>query len=576
MGIFDRLRTALHVATAPTLSPMSMTPSEHYGSDNGRSSGGFLLNGGKYPGALSTLTGHHHLDYDALRNRSRMAKWDSTQAEAIVGRLVDNIIGTGLSIQAAPIWELIEPKADQSDSEISERRHKAKRDIEVRHNLYLNSTEPDATGTRSGYNLQKFEAEALFWDGELFKVSRYSADPGRMSPLYHQYYSPEQVCNPGSVDIAAAKARGNTVHCGIELTKDGREVAIFVTEDPMKPVATIRIPFFDETPGVKNPRRFVSHPKLTDKPGQVRGVPLLANVLHQLTKITDAEVAEIEAMVLNALYAVWLKPSDKAPSGPPQGMGKASVGGSTNPGQSTRTDESGNTTFLKPGIMFPRIKAGESLESFDTKRPNLNVVAFNDMIMTGIAASKGLSVEMMKLQYNTSFVAARAAVQATWVKVEMWRDQIDVQSIGQDYRSWFIEEVNARRIKAPGFGKSPVLTEAWLNHKLLGASMPVLNPVQEVSAIKMRTELGHTTGEREAMVFNGSDYTENVARQKVENYELAEARAPLDAPKPAQLALPFDNSQDNKPSADPKSPNYEPKMDPNSPEFDPNYDPEVD
>ncbi len=573
MRIIDRAREALSVLTRP--SEKALTPSQHYGPENGRNSGPYLFNGGKFPGAIKSLTGTFDLDHEALRNRSRLARWDSTQAEALVGRLVDNIIGTGLSVQSAPIWELIEPKADLTDIATTDRRHKVKRDIEVRHNLYQNSTEPDATGCLSGYNLQAFEANSLFWDGEVFKVSRYSSDPGRMSPLYHQFYLPEQVCNPGSAEIAAAKARGNRVCEGIELTTEGREVAIFITEDPIRPIATIRIPFFDETPGVQNPRRFVSHPKITDKPGQVRGVPLLSNVLHQLSKITDAEVAELEAMVINALFATWVRPSDKAPSGPPGGMGKSSVGQTPTANRSSRTDEEGNTTFLKPGVMFPKLKAGESLESFDTKRPNLNVVNFNDMIMTGIASSKGMSVEMLQIKYNTAFVAARAATQATWVKFEMWRDLIDVQSIGQSFRSWFIEEVNARRIKAPGFGKSPVLTEAWLNHKLLGASMPVLNPVQEVQALELRTKLGHTTGEVEAMKFNGSDFTDNVARQKVENGDLAVARAPIDAQKGAQLALPMGGDAQNAPSADPSSPNYEPKMDPNSDSFDPNYDPEA-
>jgi len=40
--------------------------------------------------------------------------------------------------------------------------------------------------------------------------------------------------------------------------------------------------------------------------------------------------------------------------------------------------------------------------------------------------------------------------------------------------------------------------------------------------------LGHTTGEREAKAYNGSDYRDNVERLITENEMLAEANEPLD------------------------------------------------
>ena len=547
MGILDRIKSVF-----TTRQEKAMSSDQYYGPDLGSGGGFGTFSGSKFPGALSSpYTSFSGLDYATLRNRSRMAKWESTEAEGIIGRLVDNIIGTGLSIQSAPIWELIEPKADVEDETTVERRHKLKRDIEIRHNLYLNSNEPDATGTRSGYNLQAFEAETLFWDGEVFKVFRYSSDPGRMSPLYFQFYLADQVCNPGSSELAASKARGNKICDGIELSIEGREVAIYITEDPLHPVATIRIPFFSDDGN----RRFVAHPKITDKPGQVRGTPLLANVLHELTKITDGKIAELEALVLNALFAVWKRPSDKAPTGmAPGGIGRP-TGSNPNPGASVRVDDSGRTSFLRPGVMFPNLKAGESLESFDTKRPNLNVTAFMDQIMTGIASSKGLSVEMLSLKFNTAYTAARAAMLQTWVKIEMWRDTIDSQSIGLEYQQWLTEEVAARRVKCPGFGETPLLTQAWLNHTLLGSSMPSIDPMKEANAVQLRLKMGHTTGEREAMRYNGTDFTENAARQKVENVELAEARAPLDKKEaaPVQGQLPFDDPEDTQDTEKPDS-----------------------
>lgn len=578
----------------------ALTPNQYYGPDSPGGGGGMILNGSKSRGGLGPASSFFGLDHLALRDRSRRVRWESTEAEKLVTRLVENVIGTGLSVQSSPIWELLEPSSkrkakpapmpgqEPEEDADSERRHMIKRDIEVRHNLYLNSTEPDSTRTRSGYNLQNFEASCLFWDGEVFKVYRYSDDPRRMSPLYFQFYLPEQVIQPTNAsEIEAAKARGNCICEGIELTPEGEEVAIYVVTDVSGwgiggqsqiealyganySTKTTRIPFFGESG-----RRFVSHPKLTDLPGQVRGVPLLANVIHELMKITDGTVAELEALVLNALFAVWIKPSDKVGSSMPTGVGRP-TGSSVSGNSSTHVDDQGNTTFLRPGIMFPKLKPGESLESFDSARPNLNVTEFMSRIAGGVAAAKGMAPEFANLKFDTAYTAARAAVLATWVKVEIWRDIIDVQSVGLEFRAWFIEEFNAKRIKAPGFGKSGILTEAWLNHKLLGSSMPSLDPLKEANAVSLRTELGHTTGEAEAMKYNGSDFTENVARQKVENEDLAEARAPLNLQAPSQGSLFAPDGMDMPQGDDPNAPNYEPKMDPNAPEYDPNYTPEAD
>ena len=50
-------------------------------------------------------------------------------------------------------------------------------------------------------------------------------------------------------------------------------------------------------------RRFVLHPGNFELVGQVRGVSILSPILHDLQKITDYGLAELESAVINAVIA---------------------------------------------------------------------------------------------------------------------------------------------------------------------------------------------------------------------------------------------------------------------------------
>ena len=77
--------------------------------------------------------------------------------------------------------------------------------------------------------------------------------------------------------------------------------------------------------------------------------------------------------------------------------------------------------------------------------------------------------------------------------------------------------------------------KAWLRCTWNGISRPVVDPAKEVKAVRERIELGHTTGEREAKAYNGSDYRENISRLTTENKLRREANKSVD---PAQYADP--------------------------------------
>jgi lambda family phage portal protein len=525
----DRVRLA---AGALSGRVTALTPGWNY---RGGTKSGMLFDGSKFRGALSYPSAFD-FDTELLRNRSRKAYWDTPQASAIIGRLAENVLGTGLSLECTPLWDLAgaQGKTDQQ-------KHDMAREIELRFHLYLQSHELDATGRQNGYEIQSYEFINRMRDGETIAVLRYSDDSRRMSPLSIQFILPEQVCDPtDGAMVAAVKARGNRLVEGFEVDKVGREVAVFIQDAETR--AFTRIPFYGSS------RRFVLHPIVADTLGAIRGTPLLANVLHELQKITDGTVAELEAMVINAVIAVWVKPSPDAPASKAfRGVEKRTTAESTTP--TPAIDEGPKTTtFDKPGLIVQSLKAGEEVQSFDTKRPSTNFATFVREITKTISASKSIPIEVLEESFNQNYSASRAALLLFWNAVERWREVEASQFLGPIYEAWFAEEVRLNNIKATNFNDSPIIRRAWLNCAWIGDRLPSLDPKKEAAADDLRIAQGSTTRERNALDYNGSDFMENVRRLKVENEALADANASMQ-PKTTPATVPADSEDDDIPNS---------------------------
>jgi len=516
LNIFERLRIALSSSTKNEATSWNW---------RGGTKGGTLFDGSRFSGS-KLFPSAWNLDHTGLRETCRVAFWESTQAQAMLGRLVDNVVGTGMNLESSPVWSLIDPAMPEAD------RQKIARDIELRFHLWASSHEPDASGKMNLYELQAFEFLNRLRDGEVFVVLRYSSDTYRQSPLSIQIINPDQVQTPlDRVYRDAAKAAGHRIVDGIEIDSVGKEVAIFIQDDERQ-TEFIRVPTSGQS------RRFVLHPFISDTLGAVRGIPLLANCIHELKKITDYTVAEIEAAIINAVMAVWIKPSGDAPAS--RALSVIQRRGTEPTGRAEAETDTKVAEFDKPGLIVQTLKAGEEVQSFDTKRPNVNFGEFVKNITRTLAASKGIPIEVLEESFNANYSASRASLLLFWTTVERWRKTTASQFLTPIFEAWFYEEVQARRIIAANFNSSPIIRRAWFNCAWSGIKQPSIDPLKEANAVRVRLEDGATTRERESLAYNGSDFGENVRRLKNENEELAQARAPL-----VETSKTDDNDNDN-------------------------------
>lgn len=460
-------------------------------------------------------------DFPSLRARSRVAYWESLQAKSLIGRLRDNAINSGLFLESNPVWSLIDPKNAMNE----EARQAWIQNVETRYGLWADSKDPDAAGERTFYQLQDFIFLNRLRDGEVFLVLRYSGDTRKQNPLEIQFLDPDQIQDPfDGAMVTAVKARGNRMKEGIEIDSAGREVAYFVTDKETGKVTRI--------PKRGNKRLFVIHSALKEGIGQVRGMPVLAMLVHELQKITDFQVAELEAAVINAVIAAWIKPSDKKPASRAL-SGIVERGSTASAADETYSPKSRDA--LKPGLLIQSLKEGEELLSYDTKRPNVNFDAFKKSFEASLSASIGIPVEVLNESFNANYSASRASLVLFWHKIEKEREEFGAEILDPIYEAWMQEEIGESRILANGFG-TPVLRRAWLNASWIGIPQPSIDPLKEANAARIRIEDGMTTREREAKRYNGSEYRDNVERLTVENPLLAAANKSMQKPKPAAPA----------------------------------------
>jgi len=472
----------------------------------------------KYQGALSLYRSHWQGSNDHLRRLSRIAVFESPTAEAMIGGLTDVVVGGGLRLQAEPMWDII--RADMpgmSAATDTEEQRLWRLNVEHRYRLWWKTSAPSYNREYNGFEIDQQAFRYLLQDGEFFVVFRYSSSR-RGSPLTLQFIPPEDV--QGGI----TPNNGNTIENGIEYNQAGAAVAYHVLNQGTG--ETKRIPRWSRD------RARVIHMYLKTSEKQRRGVPYLSSVIHELTKIGDYEVLELQAAVINALFAVWVRPPEDMDGEPTIGGGatKKSSGGIDEIGDDPTMDyvaRSQKLDFSHGGVILDQLPAGHSVESFDTKRPNQGFDKFLTAVKRNIAASKRLPLAVVDLQFNNSYSGARGELLMFWMSVDKYRQNHGLKFHDMIYQMWMWCEIDRGRIEAPGFEADETLREAYSNSQWIGNQRPDIDPLKSVSANILEQKYAYSTGHKITSERGGGDYQENLTIIKKEFEKLAEAIAPM-------------------------------------------------
>ena len=444
------------------------------------------------------------------RRQCRIAESQSPAAQAMILQFGSMVIGPRLELQAAPVWGLI-PGAPID----LEKQQKIVKNIEQRFRLWAKNKKSDYEENNNHYKRSRRNFHSLLLDGEYFEIYRYTQTRKR-NPLTVQFIKPENIQRSTSI-----VSSGNTESEGIEYNSKGIAVAYHVyNPTTSKSTRVLKT-------GPKSGRTFVIHNKLGN--GR-RGVGILAGIITELTKLADFQALEIQAAVINALFAVVVE--TEIGGDPKPLVNKQGISGSTYtdtvdyPSASEFEAKLNSTDFAHGGSIVQGMGEGQKLKSFDTKRPTANFEQFFKATLRNLLSAKGMPYDVAMYDPEASYSAIRSNLLIFWNRVMTLRFDHSTDYEDVEYRMWMYGEVDNGNIIAPGWSDETI-QDAWCNAKWTGPQRPDIDPKKSADAAEIEVKNGWKTDSMTTAERGGGDWEENMQRKGTENKLKAKANEPL-------------------------------------------------
>ena len=428
-------------------------------------------------------------DLVTLRARTRDLARNAPLAGAALNAQVTNVVGTGLSLQALPDAEALGLSDDEARAwgDATEREWR----------LFAESTNCDVTRTQNFYGLTALAFRAALESGDALALLPSVARPNHPYRLAVQIIEADRMCNPDW------KADTDTLIAGVELDGWGAPVAYHVCDKHpgnLRRVAGAkwtRVTAFGSSTG----RRNALHLFDRRRPGQVRGVPCLAPVIEPLKQLQRYTDAELQAAVVNAMFAVFVKMDAEAFDTLFDDTGKSQYLQSSMGWDGTIPEAS----LDKPGKAI-NLLPGESVENGAPGRPNALFDPFVQSIIRQVGSLLEIPFEVLVKHYTASYSAARAALLDAWRFFRGRRDWLAGAFCQPIYEAFLDEAIARGRIAAPGWFSDPARRKAWAQAAWVGDGPGSIDPVKEVDAAEKRIALGISTRAAESILHDGVDW----------------------------------------------------------------------
>lgn len=445
-----------------------------------------------------------------LRSRSRQMVRDSGYAKRAKAVLVNNVIGTGVGLQAQVLGTRGELNTRVND------------DIERAHREWCRADACHTGGAMHFSDLERALLGEVIEAGEVFVRLHFATFGDSRVPLALELIEAERLAD-SLVEPGPASA-GNEVRMGVEVDRFGRAVAYWIRQrhpGDLRAGAGI-------TDSVERvPAENILHLKLTTRWPQTRGEPWFHTAVRKLDDVNEYSQHEISAARASAAYFATISTPE-----------------SPNPLQD-EVDETGQGAMAIEPLTIQELRPGEELQFHAPNRPNGAFAEFMRAMLREIAAGVGTSYESISRDYSQSnYSSSRLALlddrdgykalQQWWVR--SFRDPL--------YRIWLQQAVLARAVPAipvDAYGADPERYRAVL-WKLRGWSW--VDPTKEVTAYKEAVKAGFTTiTDVIAQTAGGMDIEDVIATRRRELDMLDEAEIEVDTtvpevPEPAAEAAP--------------------------------------
>jgi capsid protein len=488
--------------------------------------------GEKWPAGMSA-SGHLHIinHYTARRN-ARNAMQDSPHARAMVERMADTVVDTGLRLEMTPVIEVLGITRQEAEEWA--------RDVEARFDMWARDKNQHRSGTMTFYQYQRMYQVFQQRDNDMFTRLYYDSDPTLQNPLQWESIDPDQIRGDALTTTLGLYGTGSGITTsfglqstsgdGIERDARGRETGYNIyIRNPDGTYESITVPA-----RTKEGRLLMLHGYRPEYSGQSRGYSRLAHAIQEFENITDFSAASIKKAINQSNIVGFVEPSDDedAPNifegiMTDQGAGPAAqMFGSTPtnvpPGETVAPLYPGvsdvyripEATMDTPGSMFiTNLTRGSKISLVGNTAPADSYDKFVDAFAGNLSASLGIPLEVVLMKFSNNYSASRATLILFWRVANGWAAEMDADLSSPIVEMWLSGEIAAGRVTAPGWS-DPRLRAAWLNKNWIGSPLPDIDPAKSAKARRENVEIGLSNLDREARDLNGTSAAANIEKNK--------------------------------------------------------------
>lgn len=474
-------------------------------------------------------------DLPTLRARARDLARNAPLAGGALNTTVTNVVGTGLTLQSIPDRDALglDDEEAQAWADNTEREFR----------LWAESSTCDVTRHQNFYGLTNLAFRAALESGDVFALLPFiDRGPQQTYKLAIQLVEADRVCNPEFAQDTA----GTTA--GIDLDNWGAATGYHICNRHPGALTNRaaakwqRVDAFGSSTG----RRNVLHLFDRRRPGQVRGIPMLAPVIEPLKQLQRYTDAELQAAVISGMYAIFVKMDPEAFDTIFDSNGQKAYIDSA-----TSWDGSVNGATLDGPGKAINLLPGEEVQTPPPGRPNALFDPFVQAIIRQIGVGLEIPFEVLVKHFTSSYSAARAALLDAWRFFRGRRDWLSTVFCQPVYEAWLEEAVAIGRIRAPGFFADPAIRKAWATAAWVGDGPGSIDPSKEVDAAEKRINIGISTVAAESILHDGIDWRVKHRQRAVEVKARKEDGLTTELAPSAPPPLPIDpdqaDQQDKKP-----------------------------
>lgn len=396
-----------------------------------------------------------------LRARSRQMVRDSSYAKRAKVVVVNNVIGSGVGMQAQVM---------STRGELSEAVNSA---IEQEWCDWCCAENCHTGGKLHFHDLERAAKGQVFETGEVIIRKHYAAFGSSRVPLALELIEPERLAD--GIGQSGAMDPGNEIRLGVEVDgRFGRPVAYWIRQ---KHPGDIRVQGGGQTDRIERvPAEDIFHLYIIDRWPQTRGEPWLHTAARKLDDMNEYSQAEVTAARTSAMVFGTIKtPQPESPIA------------------NDEEDDGTKVMDIEPG-MIQELSPGEELDFHNPNRPNVNLDPFMRYMLREVAAGCGPSYESISRDYSQSnYSSSRLALledRDLWKVFQLWWIRNFRMPL---HKVWLRQAVMARAIQAVPVGAYAADMRRYEAVLFKPRGWSWIDPTKEVNAYKEAIKAGLTT-----------------------------------------------------------------------------------